>query len=219
MTIDGLIAVNRIPTILYWFLNRKTTIILTHSGRWRRLELYARWKQGRFSITLLPDDIQSSVVAYLCGKDLLNFLEAIMGCVPRIYERKYALMVPLNFRRQWFDEVVYETFKSHLVSVAESALFYSQDATSVVIAVDWTAFSPDKIKPVAEYSWTRTVTAHANVTVHESQLRETISKCFQKEMCAVRLTMHVHLLWNNNYFPNHCVLYIDSVKSSSFQMY
>lgn len=174
-----------------------TATILIHENRWSRLERYARWRSRRLPLHHLPNDVLDIVVGLLARLDFFSFLAAVVGFVPDLNVPQHVAHVPQPIRSRWFHEMVLQTFEFHLSQLADQALFYCKDSTSALALVNWSPFGSSTITPVAEYSWSRTTPVHSNVILHSESLRTIVNRCICKQSCAVRLSLHLHLHWNN----------------------
>lgn len=180
-----------------------TLIILIEDDKWFRLERYARWKSRRLSLYYLPNDILELIVLHLLDMDLQNFLHAILGFSPRLHERNEMLEVPLSIRNHWIANVVLDSFKSHLSLMADPALFHCRDLSGSLIVADWSPFSSHtKFNPIADYSWTRSRPVRANVSIYDESVKKIINDCYQRQFCAVRLSLHMYTSWSGVFSIN-----------------
>jgi hypothetical protein len=180
-----------------------TIIILIEDDKWFRLERYARWKSRRLSLCYLPNDILEVIVLQLLEMDLQNFLHAILGFIPRLHERNEMLQVPLSIRSHWIGNVVLNSFKYHLSLMADPALFHCRDLSGSLIVADWSPFSSQKeFNPIADYSWTRSRPVRVNVSIYDEPIKKIINDCYQRQLCAVRLSLYTYISWNGVFSIN-----------------
>lgn len=133
--------------------------------------------------------------------DLQNFLHAILGFIPRLHEQKDMLQVPYSIRNHWIGNVVIDSFKTHLSLMADTALFLCKDLSGSLIVADWSPFS-SKFNPIADYSWTRSSPIRANVSIYDEPVKKIIKDCFQRQICAVRLSLHTYVSWSGVFSLN-----------------
>ena len=174
---------------------KETAIILIENDRWSRLERFARWKSYRLPLNALPNDILELIVFQLYDVDLQNFVHAILGFRPNVEKRKDALAVPIQIRRHWIADTVLSAFRSHLISLCPSSL--CNNVFGTVVVANWTSFARNtKFEPLADYSWSRFRNKCAPVTLNDESIKATINKCYSEQSCAVRLTLHTYMEFN-----------------------
>lgn len=182
--------------------------ILIPQDKWFRLERYARWQSKRFSLAKLPNDILENIIHRLGRIDLENFLNAILHFEPNLSCRSDALAVPPQIRRHWISQVVLHSFTSHLWRLADTALFHCRETSGAIFVANWTTFSPSAdFKPLGQYSWQRFPEISAEVDIFESTVRDTINSCYEKQMCAVRLSLHTYIIVHGQVVVNPFAAY------------
>jgi hypothetical protein len=171
---------------------QKTAIILIENDRWSRLERFARWKSYRLPLYSLPNDILELIVFQLYDVDLQNFVHAILGFRPNIEKRQDAFAVPIQIRRHWIADVVLSAFRSHLITLYPSSL--CNNVFGTVVVANWTSFARNtKFEPLADYSWSRFRKTCAPVVLNDEIIKAIITKCYSEQSCAVRLTLHTYV--------------------------
>ena len=126
----------------------------TDLQRWRRLELYSRWKQRRFVLKDLPTDVCTLLCSFLHPCDFMNLVLAYIGgfhACPQT--RGHVDAVPVVLHPVWFQTFVTQDFLAASSSLGQ-ALVCSLDQTPFLRAfmgvLDWSPFSPHACQPVMQ---------------------------------------------------------------------
>jgi hypothetical protein len=189
------------------------------SSRWERLERYARWKQNKLPLHLLPDEVVALIATFLQRRDAYNLVESLLGFQPNIFNRDDVARIPLSIQPLWIESILCDLFEQRVYALAEVALYYARDASSVVMLLDWSLFSNVPAVPVAEYHWivpciresthTETETgteggggeggglhvqipslARIQVLTNHATIKTKIAEMMRHRTCGVRLTLH-----------------------------
>ena len=135
--------------------------------------------------------------------NLQNFLHAILGFCPRLHVRDEMLSIPVTFRQHWVGDVVLDAFRTHLTRMADSALFHCRDLTGGLIVADWSPFASHvAFDPIADYSWEQQKPIRANVSIYDNKLKKIIDDLYRRQLCAVRLALHMYITWSGAFSIN-----------------
>ena len=175
-------------------------------ARWVRLERYSRWKQGRFRLDHLPNDVTLCVMSFLCSEDMCSLLNALYSIpMSNITSRSLIRLVPMELRHEWIHGAACDDIRRTLYTIGDIAMFHASGCHSVRAHVNWSIFS-GPITPVSlcVYRWSRSQTAI--VDVNEVELRRLIRRAGTTGCTSVTLCLHRYLWWNGSWIvhPEPC---------------
>ena len=139
------------------------------STRWCRLLKYARWRDARLPLHLLPEDVLYLISTYLHPMDTMNLIEAVYDA--EAFDLHQALKIPTELRASWMMHNAIAHVEQFVSRVRDACMFYATCHYSVVITMDWSPFCERGPSPIAEYYWTPTH-PYANVVVFQQQIYE-----------------------------------------------
>ena len=174
-------------------------------GRWLRLERYARWKQMRFPIELLPEDILRHVCNFLPrASDLLALIYAMGGEDAVLYMQcKPWCEAPESISALTDHYVVRQSIETviHLLyhtSLTDAAFFHASSTQHTIAAlINWSPFSLAPPKPVAEFKWEN---ERACIRLDMPGLVLVAQNCVCKQLPTVRVTLHHRIVWGERVF-------------------
>ena len=189
--------------------------LATDVSRWERLERYARWRQNKLRLDLLPDEVLHLIISHLDRRDMYNLVECLVGFRPNILHPKEIMRIPQHIQSTWIEQVLCDRFEERIYSFTETALYYAREVSSIVMLIDWSTFANIPAVPVAEYRWTMLPNeesmSHSNfrvgvysqlpsamgvqVITNRTQIRNVVSEMIRLQKCGVRLTLHRHMLF------------------------
>ena len=159
----------------------------TSMQRWKRLERYTVWRQHRFPLLELPEDILYKVVSSgLTATDVTHLVTTICGFAPKLNSRQQVQHIPLCIRATWVAHTILSHFKTFLVSMADRALFHAMFVPFVCVFADWSPFSGDRPTPIAEYRWVLSEShPQVKVTTDERCILDTVRRALENKSCII----------------------------------
>lgn len=164
--------------------------------QWSRLERYARWKQKRFPLDRLPEDLLAQVFTWLGNRDVRAVVDALRGAC-YVERASDVLDVPISIRRDWLHRMACDHLETHLQGLGTHACFLGNDPSVHVHAyANWSLFSGSSKRtirplPIAQYSY---VNAHRypewTTKINHRVVERCVDRLFKKRICALRLTLH-----------------------------
>ena len=161
---------------------------------WCRLERYARWKQRRFPLHLLPHDTLHMILTCVAHSDVCCVLHVLYGAPLRVTARAQTLGVPEPMRSLWIHGAACAYLGMALRTYADHAFFYLKDTygENVSAFVNWSSFtqlpSAPPPAPLVTYRWDET--RNARVEVHDARVASLVTHCLNTNVCAVTLCLH-----------------------------
>lgn len=150
-------------------------------SRWIRLKRFAEFKQNKFRLLGLPDDL----LRYLCmnflePRDLYSLVDAIAHepvtlSTPRILQLKE---MPCEVRSRWLLASILKEVERRLHVIADECLFLAHQCAQLNAFVDWSPFQSlhrCTPAPVAVYSWHTDSRPHGRVDINYKVLMNSIS--------------------------------------------
>lgn len=156
--------------------------------RWERLERYAVWRQRRFPLLRLPDDVIELILRrFLTHWDVCAVLKAIIGTRIDVGVQ----VLPRGLQTYGTLAISVCHLDSLLRSLADECLLVASTCACVRVFVDWSPFaSLTPPTPVAEYQWRLQQRPHASVSVYpEALVRALALSCAHRRPCGY-LAMH-----------------------------
>ena len=172
--------------------------------RWIRLQRFAEFKQNKFRLLGLPDD----VLRYLCmnfldPKDLYALVDAVAEepvtlSTPRILQLKE---MPCEVRSRWLLASIIKEVERRLHVIADECLFLAHQCTQLNAFVDWSPFKSRRHRtpaPVAVYSWHSDTRPHGRVDINYKVLLNAISNSLRthRPFGYLAIYMCYHCEWN-----------------------
>jgi hypothetical protein len=158
--------------------------------RWERLERFARFKQRRLRLDLLPDDLLATVAEHLEVLDIECLLAALTGevlCVslPRDFDA-----APAALRGAWIEKTAVRDFRKAVLAHLADPILFACAGTSMraVVLDDWTPFASRPPVPLAEVRWSNTF--HGTVDVDEERVLARVRAAVRHRTPVARLTAH-----------------------------
>ena len=174
--------------------------------RWERLERYCRWKQGRFRIERLPNDVVLLIISHLIHADVCALLNALYAVSrENIQSRHEALMVPSELRSEWLYGAACEGIRRIAISLAEIAFFHVRECTSVCAHVNWSVFSGPYIPvPLCVYKWSST--RSTVVDMNDREVWRIVRDASATGSTAITLALYRYIGWGNTFIlhPEPC---------------
>lgn len=167
------------------------------TGRWERLERYARWRKGSFPLHALPHDVLEHVAQFLPGEDVQSLIEVVLGWRPSVDVPTHVKRVPIQVRARWMYQEVVDRADAFLSSIADLCFFHAKEHTHVCVFFDWSPFAPTPPCPIAQFRWVPWKTPRARMTVHAAVLRSHLIACCKARRAESHVAVHTCLTWNN----------------------
>lgn len=158
-------------------------------ARWRRLERYARWKQGLLPLDALPDDLLDCVASYL-DDEAIQALEAV---VP--WSEPVRLRAVLARAVRALETSIWQHCMEALCDERPSWWGHPERANHnhLWAFVDWSPFAPHPPAPVATSQWTPL----PRVVVHTDRLRRCLERGRTEGRPAGQLSLYHTFRWGS----------------------
>ena len=158
------------------------------AARWVRLERYARWKQRRFRLLHLPDELLGLVASHLDEDDVLRLATACVGHSPRVEVDADA--VPVGMRSAWITHTVVGVFRGFLQTRLSGASVYlrGQTGMNTVVLIDWSPFSDEPPRPVARLGF---ADGAPRVQLCMDEFTRLVTRRMRDGLPVVRVTAHL----------------------------
>lgn len=159
--------------------------------RWLRLERYAVFRQHRFPLLRLPEDVlEQHVVRILDDEDAMSLIEAIVGHLPCAHKYADVHRCPAPLRRAWFRAACQHSPRAFFTGpIPNSAFFHAHDCLEVVAVLDWSVFCPPGAKPtpVATFRWEN---MNSSIVIHGKELHRAVRHAVRHHTPELRVTLH-----------------------------
>lgn len=156
-----------------------------NTGRWERLERFARMKQNRLKVENLPVDVLAVVFSHLRDVDIVFFMRALVG---EPLGDKLNL-VPSCLHARWREAVLWERFRHVVSEFTDVALFFAKNCfVSSVLVIDWSVFSPSPPREAVEFGWTKD--ARARITFDREMVCQEFTRLLRDRLPSARLALH-----------------------------
>ena len=166
-------------------------------GRWERLERYARFRQRRFRLDHLPDELLLHVCSHLAHEDVCAVLVALYSA-PRdnVTAASQCHVVPTTLRPEWLHGAAVDGVRRALASLAEPALFHARDCSYVAAHADWSVFSGPRM-PVCLCAYAWTPLRCAQVLTSDAEVVRLVRRCAHRGSTSVTLVLHRYIVCND----------------------
>ena len=165
--------------------------------RWTRLERYARWKQQRLRLDLLPCDVLGGVAVHLGYADVCALVNVLYDApLTSLASASQVRAVPGTVRSLWLRGAARDTLDRALRAFAEPVLCDAQSSCTYAMAhADWSVFTgPLMPRALCTYAWTPQRTAHVHV---DAQLVDAlVEQCVCERRCSTTLVIHRYFCWS-----------------------
>lgn len=159
--------------------------------RWLRLERYSQWKQCKFPLLRLPDDlVEYIIVSFMSREDMCRVIAAIIGKTPLLRSESDVDNIPPFLRPHWILHTVVEHFRAFLHSFSEFSCFHAFGLSTVCLFADWSPFSPSMKDPLAEYSWEMHPNVHFKIVLHEESILRCVQTAVRRKSCMTSIVLH-----------------------------
>lgn len=150
--------------------------------RWVRLERYARWRQRRLRVDLLPPDVFAIVCTHLDHESKTALLRAVSGRVP-------PAGIPREVRSAWLCEHAAARLHASLLSLKDTTCFYARHLTRGVYAFgDWSPFRGVTPDALARFEWRGT---RWTANVDRAAVWRHVREMMRKAACSTRVSLHL----------------------------
>ena len=138
---------------------------------WVVLERYAQWKQRKFPLLKLPEEILEYIGLFLMRKDLLTLVQALGPGWTMSYEcPRDTYLVPPSLRPRWLLYNVLQHMDEYINSISDECFFFATSCTQVQVFLDWSPFKSNDVVPVATFEWVATSRPRAKRVVYDKEL-------------------------------------------------
>lgn len=166
-------------------------------SRWKRVEMYAKWKQGNFLKTM-PFDIVNHIALYLNDHEVTCLIESLLGHSTNEIKENDFVCVP----RKLLSISIINTAKTNLVTflhtISDEGFYKALNSASLLIYPEWTPFSSKKTPPIAEFRWHQE-SPHARLNIDYNEITKVVLNSLQKHKPTICLFGYNQFLWSSGY--------------------
>jgi hypothetical protein len=165
--------------------------------RWGRLERYARWRQRRFRLLDLPDDVLAEICTrWLAPSDAAAVVEAVVGARPTL---GCVAALPWPLRAAWGHRRAASALRGALRAMAPLALSHACNGEVVHGMIDWSPYRSvcTHMVPMAalEYSWASDGRAAAPsrrpaIALNSHVIDQTVRRCLRRRLPCVHVSLY-----------------------------
>lgn len=169
-----------------------TTFRHTHA---RRRRLSCGRNEATTSLAVLPPDLVAHVAGYLDAASMSRLVAALAGYAPTVQRRAHVLAVPIELRAAWVYHTLMCDGEAFLHNLADKCLYLARDYSAALVFFDWSPFSDERPRPVAEYYWSAKP-PHARVELHRPRLHQALLRSCRHQRPQAQVAVYVCLRWH-----------------------